>query len=624
MTIFWLIIHIVSDDKKEGLIMEKEIKAPVIDWKANYDVVVLGFGGSGATAARFAADNGAKVLIVDVAPYGHEGGNTRYSAQLLGTGTDYDKLKEYYLGLTHPMDLPEDMVDTFVRGMCNMREYVKKYLGVEPVSFINDFTKLPKQYRAGVCQEYPELKGHEAHDYTLVHNGWFDAALWKLLREKVLERKDKIDVWYEARAIHLIQDPVTKVIKGAQIEKLGQKINVLARKGVVLTTGGFEDNKEMIQNYLAAPKLAPLGTIYNRGDGISMAQEVGAKLWHMDNYESLGLLHGLSFDTPEGERSKLILGWPELNHGSVFMVVDDGKRYFNEAGQNRHGHIYDHGIWRVPRTHEKPYIIFDQKQYETIEAGKIPYDKFNEKLIKADSLEELATKTGLDAAGLKEQVEMFNRFVAIGHDDQFGRDIKTMAEFSETGPFYAIKMAYNVLNTQGGPERNTKAQILDANNQPIPHLFGAGELGGINANQYQGGGNLAECLIFGKIAGSQAANVTDEVKEKASDQYNGINELVDGDKVKNIKLGKDQYLGESNAGIGGKLVVRITYDNGIKNVEVVQNHESEDVGKKALKIIPERIVKENKADVDAVSGASATSRAISEAVNKALKNVKKK
>ena len=105
--------------------MEQETKAPVIDWKANYDVIVLGFGGAGATAARFAADNGAKVVIVDVAPYGHEGGNTRYSAQLLGIGTDYDKLKEYYHGLTHPMDLPEDMVETYVRGMCNMREYVK-------------------------------------------------------------------------------------------------------------------------------------------------------------------------------------------------------------------------------------------------------------------------------------------------------------------------------------------------------------------------------------------------------------------------------------------------------------------------------------------------------------------
>jgi aspartate oxidase len=117
----------------------------------------------------------------------------------------------------------------------------------------------------------------------LVHNGWFDAALWKLLRQKVLDRKEKIDVWYEARATHLIQDTVSKVIKGVQIEKLGQKINVLARRGVLLTTGGFENNKEMIQNYLAAPKLAPLGTIYNKGDGISMAQEVGAKMWHMYN-----------------------------------------------------------------------------------------------------------------------------------------------------------------------------------------------------------------------------------------------------------------------------------------------------------------------------------------------------
>lgn len=94
------------------------------------------------------------------------------------------------------------------------------------------------------------------------------------------------------------------------------------------------------------------------------------------------------------------------------------------------------------------------------------------------------------------------------------------------------------------------------------------------------------------------------------------------DKFKDVKLDKDQYLGESNAGIGGKLIVRVTYDNEIKNVEIVQNHESEDVGKRVLKVIPERIVKENTPDVDAVSGASVTSRAISEAVRKALKNVK--
>lgn len=593
----------------------------MINWKAAYDVVVLGFGGAGATAARFAADNGAKVLIADIAPYGHEGGNTRYSAQLIGTGYNHDELKKYYLGLTHPMDLPDDMVETFVNGMLHTREYVKKYLDSEPVSFMKDFD-MPEDYKAAACQEYPNLPGHKTYDYTTVHKGWFDAAMWKILRQKILDRKDKIDVWYEARAIHLIQDPVTKVVKGAQIVKDGQKINVLARKGVVLTTGGFENNKEMIQTYLGAPNLSPLGSIYNRGDGVTMAQEVGAKMWHMYNYESLGLMHGLSFATPEGERSELFLHWEQLTNGSIFMIADDGKRYFNETEMNRHGHIFDHGMWRVPRTHEKPYLIFDEKQYQEIENHPIQYDKFNEKLIKANTIKELADKIKVDAAGLEGQVKLFNESAENGKDIQFSRKADTMKAFSD-GPFYAIKMGYNVLNTQGGPERNTKAEILDVNNQPIPHLYGAGELGGICANQYQGGGNLAECLIWGKIAGEQVAKITDEVNEEADTKYNDINELADGDKIKDIQLNKNQYLGSSDAGIGGKLVVRVTYDNNkIENVEVVQNHESEDIGKTALEEIPKRIVKKNSADVDAVSGASATSRAISEAVNKALKNKK--
>ena len=76
-------------------------------WDANYDVVVLGFGGAGATAARFAADHDAKVLLVDAAPEGHEGGNTRYSAQLIGTGNDFNELKKYYQKLTAPMELDE-------------------------------------------------------------------------------------------------------------------------------------------------------------------------------------------------------------------------------------------------------------------------------------------------------------------------------------------------------------------------------------------------------------------------------------------------------------------------------------------------------------------------------------
>ncbi|MGQ5708697.1 FAD-binding protein [Lactobacillus sp. PSON] len=588
------------------------------NWKAVYDVVVLGFGGAGATAARFAADNDAKVLIIDIAPYGHEGGNTRYSAQLIGTGYNRDELKKYYKGLTHPMSLPEDMVDLYVEGMVKIPKYVKTYLDVDPVSFMKDFN-MPYAKKASACQEYPNLEGHKTYDYTMVHNGWFDAALWKILRQKVLNRNDKIDVWYEARAMHLIQDSNNKVIKGVEIIKDGQIINVLAKKGVILTTGGFENNKEMIQNYLGVPKLSPLGTIYNKGDGIRMAEEVGAKLWHMWNYESLGLLHGLSFDTPEGERSQLFLGWSELNNGSIFMVADDGMRYFNETENNRHGHIFDHSQWRVPKTQEKPYLIFDQAQFEDMQKNKELFLNIKNRLIKADSIGRLAKITGLSVNGLEKQVHIFNQAIDNGEDLQFNRPIITMRKFNN-GPFYAIKMTYNVLNTQGGPERNTKAEILDTNQNPIPHLYGAGELGGICANQYQGGGNLAECLIWGKIAGEQAATTIDEVNEEASNQYNGINELVDGNKVEDIKLTNNQSLGSSDAGIGGKLVVRVTQDdNKITNVEVIQDHESEDIGKKALVEVPKRIVEANSIDVDVVSGASATSRAIKEAVRDALK-----
>ncbi|MBA1394459.1 FAD-dependent oxidoreductase, partial [Lactobacillus sp. XV13L] len=84
-------------------------------WNASYDVVVVGVGGAGATAARFAADNGAKVLLVDSAPEGHEGGNTRYCGQIVQAGYDFNKLKNYFLQMTAPLDLDEQVLDTFVK-----------------------------------------------------------------------------------------------------------------------------------------------------------------------------------------------------------------------------------------------------------------------------------------------------------------------------------------------------------------------------------------------------------------------------------------------------------------------------------------------------------------------------
>lgn len=194
-------------------------------WDAEYDVVVLGFGGAGATAARFAADNGAKVLLVDRAPEGHEGGNTRYAGQMVGAGTSYEKLKNYHENLAAPLKPDKGPFENLINGMANMKSYFTKYLGVEPVSMKKLLAGTPS---TAYVTEYPELADADSYDDYLVHKGVSDAALWKLLRQKVLDRSDKIDIWYSSPAKHLIQDPATKAIIGVQIERESVLRNIKA------------------------------------------------------------------------------------------------------------------------------------------------------------------------------------------------------------------------------------------------------------------------------------------------------------------------------------------------------------------------------------------------------------
>lgn len=583
-------------------------------WQVVYDVVVLGFGGAGASAARFAADQGKRVLIVDVAPYGHEGGNTRYAGQGVNAANDYDKMMTYYNHLTYPMTMPTDVKQAYVQGLVDNKRYYERYLDVTPISVMTD---LPDPNLQSQVVEYPEFPGHETNDALLVHKGAFDAALWQILRQKIVDRVKTIDVWLASRAQKLIQD-LDQTVTGVEVLRNGQIINVGARNGVVLAMGGFENNEEMIQSYLGATQLSPMGTLYNRGDGIAMAQAAGAKMWHMHNYESYSLMHGLYFDVPGAQRSHEVYWEAGVDDGSAIVVADDGTRYFNEAEHARHGHIYNHGTWRHASLSVKPYLVFDQTQYKQFQTHPFKYIDLDKLTIKAASLTELSQKLELPAARLEQTITTYNTFSEMGKDYQFDRDPATMRPFDQ-GPYYAVRLVNTILNTQGGPQRNGKAEILGQNNQPISHLFGAGELGGICANLYQGAGNLAECLIFGKIAGENVSATQALSLAAVDNTYQGLNDLISGDQLGDITLNDHQYLGESSHGIGGKLVVKVTYaEDTIKAVEIVQEHESEDVGLMALKTMPKKMVVNNDVDIDAISGASATSRALKAAVKDAI------
>ncbi|WP_323848311.1 FMN-binding protein [Lactobacillus sp. B4007] len=140
-------------------------------------------------------------------------------------------------------------------------------------------------------------------------------------------------------------------------------------------------------------------------------------------------------------------------------------------------------------------------------------------------------------------------------------------------------------------------------------------------NRYQGGGNLAECLIFGKIAGEKVAQLPSLTTKAASvGTLPNINDLLDGNNENQIVLQKNQYLGSSEAGIGGRILVRVTYeDQTIKNIEVLENHETEGIGAVAIARLPQEMVEQNTTAVDAISGASTTTHALKEAVSSAIK-----
>ncbi|MCQ7056731.1 FAD-binding protein, partial [Clostridioides difficile] len=149
--------------------------------------------------------------------------------------------------------------------MSKIPAYFEKYLGIKAVSWKHDIKPGDAVAIKKTMAEYPELAGSDTIDFALVHKRDKDAALWKLLRQKVLERADNIDVWLDSRAQHLIQDPNTKVIQGVQIKRGERLLNIHANNGVVLAMGGFENNPELKQTYLHSDNLTPLGTLYNRG-----------------------------------------------------------------------------------------------------------------------------------------------------------------------------------------------------------------------------------------------------------------------------------------------------------------------------------------------------------------------
>lgn len=608
--------------------------ADTVRWDAQYDVVVMGMGAAGMVAAKTAADNGAKVVIVEKCEEGKAGGNTKVCGQLFAYANgDKDAAKSYYTALAGGRDIEPEIIDAISEGVANMADILADEFGFNKDEYM-DWTgvNVGGTNMGAMSPEYPEMPGHEKMALWTTHAGASDGYLYQGLKQNVTDRVDAIDVWYSSPAKSLIQDPVTKTVVGVTVERDGKEMNIRALNGVCICTGGFECNKEMVQHYLNVINYALRGGQFNTGDGIKMAQAVGADLWHMDCYEGLFGLGSVTYPVEEGIPCDMIatLAQNAVNTGAAILVGTDGDRFVNESETVRHGHLYENGIWENPTFPEKVWYIIDETQKGEIEAaGAMPEEQLA-KLTAYDSIGALAEGIGVDKDRLTKTIKNYNSFANNGEDYKCGREAQYMRAF-DGKKYYAMYMVSGLLNTQGGPKRSANAEVLDTQGNPIPHLYSAGECGGITVCMYQGGTNIAECITFGRIAGKNAAAVKDalptytvEAVESAPAQPGDIDDLVGEEET--YETADNQYIGKAQ-GMDDEIVVRVTVDDGkISQVEVLKQNETEGIGVPATEQLPEKFVgldtEEAINAVDGISGATITSNALKQAVVNALLQAK--
>ncbi len=464
-------------------------------WDFETEVLVIGFGGAGAVAAITAHDAGAKVLIVEKMEKG--GGNTNVSIGGFLSPTDLDGAKQYLESLCSRVfrSVDPEMIRVYAEESVRNKGWLEG-MGA-------------KTHRYGGAG-FPQLPGAESIEKRMVtgKNSVEENSLWSFLRSQVENRQ--ISVWGSSPAKELITDVEGGVI-GAVLQKEGNPKKVKARRAVILTCGGFEYDEGLKANYLKGYPYYSFAPPGNTGDGVRMAQRVGADLWHMP-----GVSCPLGFKAPEFTAAFFIR--PPSNR---FIFVDQqGKRFCSEVEIHSYNHLvdlFDTHTLTFPRI--PCFLIFDESARTAgsmgstgmgYNRGRYCWSKDNRAEIARgwitpdDTLGGLARKIGLDPDFLGKTVAEYNRVCESGEDPVHHRPKDKLSPLGP-GPYFAMKLWPCLLNTQGGPRRNLKAQVLYPDGRPIPRLYSAGELGSLFGLLYQGAGNLGECLAFGRIAGREGA-----------------------------------------------------------------------------------------------------------------------
>ncbi len=468
---------IVADGSKAGGASAAE------DYETTTDVVIVGGGGAGMTAAITAAEAGKKVVLIEKNVI--LGGNTsRASSGMNAAETHYEKEQGV-----------EDSVDLFVEDTMksgkeiNDPELVKVL--AEGTSDAIDWLDKEGCALNGPLATMGGLSTNRTHrpvdaDGNVIPVGSF---LVDALSAKLTE--NNVEVIMDTEVTDIIMENGKAVGVNAK-GSLGNNVTVHA-KSVIVATGGFGGNMDMVVSY--RPDLEgyiSTNVTTASGDAIKFLTDINADFVDLDQIQ----LH------PTVVPSDGTLVGEALRGDGAILVNREGVRFTNETGTRDAVSAAE-----VEQTGGNVWLIANEEMY----SGSAVIQKLDKGgyLVKGDTLEDLAKAMEFDDAATKaflETVKTWSGYVASGTDPDFSRDIGTPKTDLANGPYYAVNVGPGIHHCMGGVKINTEAQVIDKSGNPIPGLYACGEVtGGIHGANRLGGNAVADIVVFGRIAGENAA-----------------------------------------------------------------------------------------------------------------------
>jgi tricarballylate dehydrogenase len=486
----------------------------------SYDVVVLGGGNAALCAALSAAEQGAKVALIERAPEAKRGGNSKFTgggfrmvhhgaqdirrvvpdlsdADIARTDFGEYSAEEYLddLGRITQYYIDPDLAETLVT---NSTDTVHWLMG-RGVKFLPNYGR----------QAYNHEGKFKFFGGIVIYANGGGAGLVE--SEYKAAAKNGIAIHYATRAMTLLHGP--KGIEGVRVAVNGAEETIRA-KAIVLACGGFEANREWRARYLGPGwDMAKVrGTRYNTGDGIRMALDIGAQ-----SYGQWSGCHAVAWERYAGDYGDYD-NWHTAGYRHSYpfglMVNADGKRFVDEGADFRNYTYAKYGRAVLEQPGSYAWQLFDS---QTLPLLRDEYKLRGATKVRADSLEELVSRMqDVNPAGFMKTIQEYN--AAVKRTVKFDPNIKdgkrtvglaidktNWANTMEQPPFEAYSVGCGITFTFGGLKIDTSTHVLDIEDTPIPGLYAAGELvGGLFYFNYPGSAGLMAGAVFGRIAGREA------------------------------------------------------------------------------------------------------------------------